>query len=74
MIKHVGGDTGSVPLGQGLGNGGVFLGPIGANANNIVGDEPGVDAFGIQGGGFVGLAGDAPFGGEINKIRDLIVH
>ena len=66
-VDDVGGDAAAVERGELVGDGGVVLGPVGFEEDEVVGDEAGVDVGGVEDGALVDLAGEAPGGGEVDE-------
>lgn len=68
-IDQIERDTGSAETRKDFGNGGVMVGPISDEQNEVVLGKGGLNFVTVQGGDLVGLTGDAPSCREVHKNR-----
>jgi hypothetical protein len=66
-IEGVGGDSAAAESGEGLGDGGILIGPVGAEEDGAGVAEMLLDVGAVEDEAFVDLAGEAPAGGEVDE-------
>ena len=66
-IEGVGGDSAAAEGGEGLGDGGILVGPVGAEEDGAGVAQMLLDVGAVEDEALVDLAGEAPAGGEVDE-------
>jgi hypothetical protein len=66
-IEGVGGDSAAAEGGEGLGDGGILVGPVGAEEDGAGVAKMLLDVGAVEDEALVDLAGEAPAGGEVDE-------